>query len=571
MSNNQDRVSTRGMEALSSGYESYEMKSNTFDENVKQLSSKQDYFSSSVGDEEENIEGTVSEGKVQRGLKARHMSMIALGGTIGTGLFIGISQPLANAGPVSALVAYIWMSSIVYFICQSLGEMATYIPVSSSLTVFPHRFLSPAFGWANSILYWWNWAITYAIELSVIPQIINYWSDVVPLWGWILMFWVIVTAANFAKVSIYGEVEFILSSIKVVAIVGYLIFAICIVLGAGNEGRVGFRYWKNPGVAAGIISKDPSTARFLGFVSSWVNAAFSFQGCEMVGVVAGEAKSRSSISKAFNKVFYRLVIFYIGSIFFVGMLVPYNDPRLSSDSSSAVIASSPFVISIERAGVKVLPSIFNAIVLITLISAANSDLMIGSRVLLSIAKNGNAPQILARCNKDGVPVFSVFITALFGLLAFLVVNNNANQALEWLINISSLAGCIQWFFISICHIRFIAALKYRGISRDELPFKSKGGIYGAYYSAAFLTLIIFIQGFQAFTPKFNVSDFFAAYISLIFFAVAYIGAQIYYKCKFMWAVEQIDIDSDRREIDATIWEEDKVPKNLWEKFWNQVA
>lgn len=256
------------------------------------------------------------------------------------------------------------------------------------------------------------------------------------------------------------------------------------------------------------------------------------------------------------------------SLFFIGLLVPYDDPRLSSDS--AVVASSPFVISIQNAGTKILPDIFNAIVMITVISAANSNVYVGSRVLYALAQTGNAPKQFAYVTRHGVPYLGVLCTAALGLLAFLVVNNNANTAFNWLINISTLAGLCAWLFISISHIRFMQALKFRGISRDDLPFKAKFMPWAAYYATFFVTVIIFIQGFQAFSPHFDVTAFFTAYISLIILAVLFIGCQIYYRCRFFWKLEDIDIDTDRREIEEVIWEDDE-PKTYWDKFWAAVA
>ncbi|CAI4774682.1 CBM_collapsed_G0047450.mRNA.1.CDS.1 [Saccharomyces cerevisiae] len=350
---------------------------------------------------------------------------------------------------------------------------------------------------------------------------------------------------------------------------GYLIYALIIVCGGSHQGPIGFRYWRNPGAwGPGIISSDKSEGRFLGWVSSLINAAFTYQGTELVGITAGEAANpRKTVPRAINKVVFRIVLFYIMSLFFIGLLVPYNDSRLSA--SSAVIASSPFVISIQNAGTYALPDIFNAVVLITVVSAANSNVYVGSRVLYSLARTGNAPKQFGYVTRQGVPYLGVVCTAALGLLAFLVVNNNANTAFNWLINISTLAGLCAWLFISLAHIRFMQALKHRGISRDDLPFKAKLMPYGAYYAAFFVTVIIFIQGFQAFCP-FKVSEFFTSYISLILLAVVFIGCQIYYKCRFIWKLEDIDIDSDRREIEAIIWEDDE-PKNLWEKFWAAVA
>ncbi|KAM3161458.1 Lysine-specific permease [Lachancea thermotolerans] len=523
-----------------------------------------------LGSDTESGEGDVQEGKVKRALKPRHVSMIALGGTIGTGLFVGIASPLSYSGPVGALIAYIFMGTIVYFVTQSMGEMATFIPVTSSITVFSSRFLSPAFGVANGYMYWFNWAITFAVELSVTGQVIEYWTEAVPRAAWIAIFWVLVTLANFFPVQFYGEVEFWVASIKVLAIVGYLIYALVIVCGGSKQGPIGFRYWRNPGPwGAGIISKDKDEGRFLGWVASLINASFTYQGTELVGITAGEAANpRRTVPRAINKVFFRILFFYILSLFFVGLLVPYNHSSL--DKTTTVIASSPFVISIQNAGTRALPDIFNAVVLVTIISAANSNVYVGSRVLFSLAHTGIAPKIFSSVTPQGVPFMGVIVTSLLGLLAFLVVNHNANEAFNWLINISTLAGLCAWLFISISHIRFMQCLKQRGISRDDLPFKSKLMPYGAYYAAFWVTVIIFVQGFQAFSPHFKVTEFFTSYISLMLLAVVFCGAQLFYRCRFFNRLEDIDIDSDRREADALIWEDDE-PTTLWGKFWTAVA
>ncbi|SCU96703.1 LADA_0H02300g1_1 [Lachancea dasiensis] len=524
--------------------------------------------------QESELHGDVQDGKVKRALKPRHISMIALGGTIGTGLFVGIATPLNCAGPVGSLISYIFVGSIVYFVTQSLGEMATFIPVTSSITVFSNRFLSPAFGFANGYMYWFNWAITYAVELSVIGQVIQYWTDAVPLAAWIAIFWVLITLANFFPVRFYGEVEFWVASIKVIAIVGYLIYALVIVCGGSRQGPIGFRYWRNPGPwGDGIIASSKGEGRFLGWVASLINASFTYQGTELVGITAGEAANpRKTVPRAINKVFFRILFFYILSLFFVGLLVPFNDASLTEDTTASqkIIASSPFVISIEHAGTKALPDIFNAVVLVTIISAANSNVYVGSRVLFSLAHTGIAPKHFGYVTKQGVPYLGVIVTALLGLLAFLATNDNANEGFNWLINISTLAGLCAWFFISVAHIRFMQCLKLRGISRNDLPFKSKFMPWGAYYAAFWVFVIIFVQGFQAFSPSFDVSAFFTGYISLILLVVVYLGAQLYYRCRFLTRLEDIDIDSDRREIESVIWEDDEL-NNIWDKFWAAIA
>ena len=517
-------------------------------------------------------ESAVGNAEVKRALKPRHISMIALGGTIGTGLFVSIAGPLWNAGPVGSLISFMFIGTLAYSVTQSLGEMATFIPVTSSFTVFSQRFLSPAIGAANGYMYWFSWAITFALELSIVGQIIQYWTHAVPLEAWIAIFWVILVTFNMFPVKWYGEFEFWVASVKVLAIIGFLIYSLCMVCGAGKGGAIGFRYWRNPGPwGNGMIAKDLNEKRFLGWVSSLISAAFTYQGTELVGITAGESKNpRKAVPRAINKVFFRILIFYIGSLFFIGLLVPYNDPKLDSSSGGSYVAQSPFMIAILNCKTPVLPDIFNAVILTTIISAGNSNIYVGSRIMFGLSKNNLAPKIFSKTTKQGVPFVAVIFTAMFGFLAYLNVSNNAQTVFNWLLNITAIAGFFAWLLISISHIRFMQALKYRGISRDDLPFKAKFMPFGAYYGAFFIGLIIIIQGFTAFAPSFDVSSFFAAYISVFLFIAVWVVFQCIYRGKLYRSLDEVDIDTDRRDIDAIIWEDDE-PKNLWEKFWAVAA
>ncbi|CCD25738.1 amino acid permease NDAI_0F04200 [Naumovozyma dairenensis CBS 421] len=508
--------------------------------------------------------------EVKRDLSKRHIAMIALGGTIGTGLFLGIANPLMISGPVGSLIAYLFLGTVVYSVTQSLGEMATFIPVTASFTIFSHRFLSPALGAANGYMYWFSWAMTFALELSVVGQIIQFWTFAVPLPAWISIFWVILTISNLFPVRIYGEIEFWIAFLKVNAILGFIIYCFCIVCGAGKTGPVGFRYWRNPGPwGTGIISSNIAEARFLGWASSLINAAFTFQGTELVGITAGEAANpRQTVPKAIRKVVFRILVFYILSLFFIGLLVPYDDVKLKSENS--YVSSSPFIIAIENSGTKILPHIFNGVILVTIISAGNSNVYIGSRLLFGLAKNGTGPKLFAKTTKSGVPVFAVVFTSLFGALAFMETSTGGDEAFQWLLNVVGVAGFFSWLLISFAHIRFMQCLQSRGISRNDLPFKAKFMPYLAYYATIVMIIIIFFQGFTAFAPKFDVLNFFASYISVFLFFIFWGSFQLWFKCRYVWKLVDIDIDKDRREIEDRVWQ-DTTPANLWGKFWDFVA
>ncbi|KAJ9316338.1 hypothetical protein DTO271D3_3351 [Paecilomyces variotii] len=505
---------------------------------------------------------------LKRKLKSRHLQMIAIGGTIGTGLFIGSGTAIANSGPAGALIAYIFVGSIVYSVMTSLGEMATYIPIPGAFTSYATRLIDPSLGFAMGWIYWFSWAITFALELTATGLIIQYWDRELSIGIFIAIFWVFITLFNFLPVNFYGELEFWFSSIKVLTVIGFMIFAICIDAGAGQHGYLGFHTWGNPGAfAPHLITSSESKAKFVGFWAVLIQAGFSYQGTELVGIAAGETENpRKTVPSAIRKTFYRILFFFVLTIFFIGLLVPYTDPNLLSDASDA--SASPFVIAAKLAGVKVLPGLINAVLLTVVLSAANSNVYSGSRILIGLAQEGFAPRILKWTSKGGVPYYGVGVTAAFGLLGFLNLSNGGGTVFNWLLNISGVAGFITWASLNACHLAFMRALKARNISRDLLPYKAMWQPFFAWYGLFFNILIILTQGFTAWIPTFSVSDFFVAYISLILFVVLYLGHKIIYRPAFV-KPEEADIDTGRTEFDV-VWET-QAPTTRWGKFWAWVS
>ncbi|SSD58413.1 related to Arginine permease [Saccharomycodes ludwigii] len=529
--------------------------------------------------------------KLKRGLSPRIVAMTSLGGTLGTGIFFSISTPLQTSGPVNTLISYSFVGVLAFFVTQSLGEMATFIPVTSSFIVFVQRFCSKSAGAAVGYMYLSSWAICYALEVSVVGSIINYWTDVVPLAGWNIIAIAVTFAINFMPVRVYGEVEFWIALIKVVAIVGFIIFGLVMVCGGSKkQGPIGFRYWRNPGPwGTGIISRNKNEARFLGWVNALISGVFSMEGVETVGIQAGEAANpRKTVPKAINRVFIRILLFYILTLFFIGMIVPYNDPHYQNTDSS-YIAASPFLIAIEDCGIRVLPHIFNAVILTTVLSGANSSLYLSSRIIYGLSQLKLLPAFLTKSTRSGVPVYSVIFAAAFGFLAYLQCGSaTSQQTFNWFLNISSCGSSFAWIFINISYIRFAKALKYQGISRDDLPFKAKLMPFGAYFAAFFNTIIVFIQGFTAFCP-WNVSNFFAYYISNIIFGIIWVGGTILsmlvftktgnyrYSVKFekkpiFIEIENIDLNTNRRDIDLEVWENDEEkPKTFFCKILSSLT
>jgi amino acid transporter len=379
--------------------------------------------------------------------------------------------------------------------------------------------------------------MTFSLELTATGLIIQYWAPNLSIGIFIGVFYVVITAINLMPVGFYGEFEFWFSSVKVLTVMGFILFAIIIDLGGGpHKDRIGFRYWQNPGAFATYIFEG-ALGRFVGFWAVLIQAGFSYQGTELVGIAAGETENpRKNVPAAIRKTFYRILIFFVLTVFCIGLVVPYDNEDLLNDASDAT--ASPFVIAAKLAGVSVLPGLINAVLLFVVLSAANSNVYSGSRILLGLANDGCAPRILRWASKDGVPYPAVAVTSAMGLLAFLNLNNNGGKVFNWFLNITAVAGFITWACINGCHIAFMRALAAREISRDSLPFKAMWQPWFAWYGLIFNVIIIFTQGFTAFIP-WDVTNFFIAYVSIILFVVMFFGHMLVRGPKF---VKSIDAD-----------------------------
>jgi amino acid transporter len=369
-------------------------------------------------------------------------------------------------------------------------------------------------------------AITYALSLVAAGLIIQYWKPDVQIGVIIAVFWVVFTLVNYLPVGIYGELEMWLSSLKVITIVGFIVFGICIAAGVGDEGVLGFKYWHNPGSFNEYLVTG-GVGQFVGFWSVLIQASVSYQGAELVGVGAGEARDpRKTVPQAIRVTYWGIMVLFVMTMFLITMVVPSDDLNLLQDTSNA--SASPLVIAAQRAGVKILPDIINAVLLTAVLSAANSNVYSGSRVLLALAEEGQAPALFKRTNRHGIPVYAVAGTAALGLLGFLNLSSEGGRVFNWLLNISGVAGLTTWASTCLSHLYFMRALKAQGISRSSLPYVSRFQPYTAVYGLFFNVLIMLTQGFSVFI-NWNVSDFFAAYISLILFVVLWGGHKLWYR------------------------------------------
>ena len=418
-------------------------------------------------------------GTTERGLKSRHVQLIALGGCIGTGLFVGSGAILSNSGPASLLLAYIIMSFVIWTIMNCLGEMTTYLPLSgASPPMYIHRFVDESTAFAAGWNYWYAYAFLVPSEITAAAIVIEYWTDVVPTAAWIAIIWVLIVALNIFMVKIFGETEFWFASLKIIAIVGLIIIGIVIFFGgAPSHDRLGFRYWKHDAFKEYIVGG--ASGRFCGFWNALVRSGFSFiMSPELITISAGETEApRRNIPKATRRFIWRLLFFYVLGALVIGVIVSSSNPMLMSGSGDA--SASPFVIGIKNAGIPVLNHIINGAILTSAWSAGNSFLFAGSRTLFSLATEGEAPAIFRYCNRWGVPVYAVLATSAVALLAFLNVSSSSASVFTWFTNLSTVSGFLAWLCVITAYLRFRKALQHFGVD-DTRPFKTAFQPYASY-------------------------------------------------------------------------------------------
>lgn len=488
---------------------------------------------------------TSAETSLHRGLKARHITMIAIGGALGTGLIIGTGKALAQAGPGSLFISYTFMGALVFVVMAAMGEMAAWLPLSAGFAGYASRYAHPSLGFTLGYTYWFKYIIVTPNQLTAAAIAIQFWVDreKVNPGVFIAIFLVAIFCINyFGGIKFFGEFEFWLSSFKVITIVGVIIFSLCIACGAGPAHRAkgyvpGFYTWENPGAFAEAYAKG-SLGKFLGFWSVMVNATFAYLGTELVGVTAAEAASRKSIPKAIKLTFYRILFFYILSVLLVGMIVPYNHELLAfANKKSGNANASPFVVAAEIAGVEVLPHILNVCICIFVFSASNSDLYIASRTLYGLASDEAAPAIFKRTDKRGVPYPALFLCTAFACLAFMNVADDSKKVFGYFVNLTTIFGILTWIFILITHLFFLRARKAQGIPDSEISYKSPVGYWGTVIALFMCILVALTKNFSAFIEqngrKFDYETFITGYLGIPLAAILFVGHMIWTGSKFV--------------------------------------
>jgi amino acid transporter len=463
------------------------------------------------------------------------------------------------------------MMGVVWVVMNNIAEMTVYLPMKGiTLPYFTGRYVDNSLAFAAGWNYWYAYAILVAAEATAGAILLDYWQSPVPTWVWITIILAVVLILNIIAVEVFGEAEFWFASIKLITIMGLIIMALVIMLGgAPNRDRVGFRYWRDPG-AFKEYKGTGSWGRFLAYWTAFVRAGFSFiTSPELIGLAAGETVApRRNLPKAARRFLVRLAIFYGVSSLLIGCIVPSSDPQLLSGTSDA--SASPWVIGIARAGIENFDHVINAAILTSAWSAGNAFLYSGSRVLYSMAANGQAPRIFAKTSRRGVPYPAVLATWALGCLAYLNVSTSGAQVFLWFMNISTISGYIAWIIVMITYLRFRSALKFQGLLHT-LPFKTPGQPYATWFVLFVVSILTLTNGFQTFSP-FNYKDFLAAYITIPAILILYVGHKIVYRTPFLRPAAEIDVITGKKEMDdLCAADEERVPKNWLQRAWFWIA
>ncbi|EEB09119.1 hypothetical protein SJAG_04296 [Schizosaccharomyces japonicus yFS275] len=475
--------------------------------------------------------------KLLRSLTQRQIFMLTLGGTLGTGLFLGTGSALANAGPASMVLSYCSSGLIVYLTILALGEMTVYLPVAGSFCTFASRFVDDAFGFALTWNYWLNDAVSVANNVLAVKLLVWYWiekpksmSESIFGNGSSALAFLSMICLNLLPVHHFAEFEYWLSLIKLLTVGLFNIVGILVNLGLNyKRNRIAFRYWKDPGAFNNGM---------LGFASSFVSAAFTYGGIESIALTSGEAANpRRSITRTLRYTGQRLLGLYVLTSLVLSLDIPYDTPGLNERT----VHHSPFTLVFQLAGFNKAASCLNFVILSSALSAGNHALYAGTRLLYTLAEANHGPRFLSLCNSRGTPWVSVILTSCFSLVCLFSDKIGAGIIWSWLLRLVGVSNQIAWISIAISSLRFRRALKVQN-KENRLNFKNWTYPWGPILVIVFNIVVLFLQGLESLQP-FQFIAFLSYYIEAFLFILTF----FYWKfrtCTSIIPLKEMDLEKD---------------------------
>ncbi|KAI1608131.1 AAT family amino acid transporter [Exophiala viscosa] len=504
------------------------------------------------GAEPSDTEGEIQPGTVvenadqlKRHLGNRQIQLIAIGGSIGTALFVSIGGGLVKGGPGSLFLAYVIYCSLLGLVNNSMAEMAIFMPISGSFIRMAGKWVDDAFGFMAGWNFFLYEATLIPFEISALNLVLTFWSDNIPVGAICAACIVSYGALNLFAVKYYGEAEFWLASGKVLLIGVVFSFAFITMIGGNPQhDAYGFRYWNNPADldAKGSFAEYITTGtlgRFEGFLGALWTAAFTIVGPEYLAMVAGEAKRpRVYLKAAFKTI-----------------------------GGSGTAGASPYVIAMHNMGITGLPHFTNALLVSSIFSAGNALTYCATRSLYGLALAGQAPRFLKKCTKAGIPVYCYLVTMIFPFLSFLAVSNGTSQVITWLVNLTEAAQMINYIVMSITYLFFFRALKAQGIDRKSLPYVGWWQPYCGWIGLCGMVVTVTCYGYATFLPGYwDVGTFFSYYTMVLLAPITFTGWKLVKRTKFVPA-SQADLVWDKPIIDA--YEAALIDEPTG--FWREVA
>lgn len=465
---------------------------------------------------------------LRRALKARHLTMIAIGGSIGTGLFVASGATISQAGPGGALLSYALIGLMVYFLMTSLGELAAFMPVSGSFSTYGSRYVEEGFGFALGWNYWYNWAVTIAVDLVASQLVMTYWFPDTPGWIWSAVFLSALFLLNYLSVKGFGEAEYWFSLIKVMTVIIFILVGVMMIVGIlrGSQQVGSWANWH--------IGDAPFAGGFSAMIGVAMIVGFSFQGTELIGIAAGESEDPAkNIPRSVRQVFWRILLFYVLAILVISLIIPYTAPELLRNDVKD-ISVSPFTLVFQHAGLLSAAGVMNAVILTSVLSAGNSGMYASTRMLFTLARDGKAPKMFGKLSAGGVPRNALYATTLVAALCFLTSLFGNQSVYLWLLNTSGMTGFIAWLGIAISHYRFRRGYVSQGHDLAALPYLSRFFPLGPMFAFVLCLVITLGQNYQAFfADSIDWYGVAATYVGIPLFLVIWFSYKLCKKTRFI--------------------------------------
>ena len=468
-----------------------------------------------------------AQSELRRRLRSRHLMMIALGGAIGTGLFVASGASIAQAGPGGALLTYTLIGVMVYCLMTSLGELAVHLPVSGSFVTYSRLYVEEGFGFALGWNYWLALAVSVAVELAAAQLVMKYWFPGVSGMVWSAAFLLLMFGLNAFSVRGFGEAEYWFSLIKVATVIIFIIVGVMMIVGIFKGAQPAG--WSNWGIA-----DAPFAGGFSAMIGVAMIVGFSFQGTELIGIAAGESENpEKNIPRAVRQVFWRILLFYVFAILIISLIIPYTDPSLLRNDVKD-ISVSPFTLVFQHAGLLSAAAVMNAVILTAVLSAGNSGMYASTRMLYTLACDGKAPRIFAKLSRGGVPRNALYATTVIAGLCFLTSMFGNQTVYLWLLNTSGMTGFIAWLGIAISHYRFRRGYVKQGYDVNQLPYRSGFFPLGPIFAFILCLIITLGQNYEAFlADTIDWGAVTATYIGIPLFLVIWFGYKLTKGTKFV--------------------------------------